>query len=105
MSIENVGDLDEIKYKGHFRFNPASYLGHREAKDLKNYPAPYPIEFETILKKPFSFDKQDINPMMIRVSVRKKHRDGSEIEGTVTVDTRESEKPKAEPEKPRDDQK
>ena len=96
MSIDAINDLDELNSVGHLKFGSTGDCNGRKVEILNQECALCCIQFETRQKDGFSFSNREIEPMMAKVTVKHKKKNGEENEVSLEVDTRKPDKPKTE---------
>lgn len=118
MSINGIGDEDSFGYFDVFNFDNSSEFSinewritsntsekkipewrGRNINVLKQQCLPSFIQFGTAQKDLLSLSNRTIEHTMMKVSVRKKGKDGKEVEGSIEIDTRKPEKSKNEDKK------
>lgn len=92
MEISAMGDFDGLDTASQLGFNHVGNWNGREVEVLGPECALRCAQFKTT----------EIEPMMIKTSVRRRDKNGNETEVSVEVDTRKPERPKSEPPKNED---
>lgn len=95
-----VGSISEWDDVNRFKLDSIGDCNGRKVGVLNQRYALPCLQFEARAKDGFSFSNRESNPMMARVTVRHKTKNGEEKEISLEVDTRKPEKPKPEIPKP-----